>query len=309
MPPRRQKTLKKAWNRSRQDDDRSPTLHCSSSSPIPAIRISARSNQSCAVCSVDRHRNTFRTPCFRVNVVAPSDTDQHPALPLEQAAQIATGDLLHTATSITWASRSFRSPSNSTERHPSIASRMLSLISSMVSPCETQPGIVGQRNHQYDDAAAYGGHRSQPKQEVLHYSPRTAYTKGTREIQRPTRPRWSRACSGSVPTQQRPTRTGQQQRSTAQPTQARQRESALRPNRSSFDAIGGVVCRPRTAFRPQRQAEHHPLQAVWRSPFCSVLHRAWCHWRLVRQCVLQGLADTGGRAHNCPVRSRIMTTG
>ena len=92
---------------------------------------------------VDRNHDSFASARHREDVVATVNPRQFPTVPLNDFGEVPTRDLLHTVTSNTRSAvPAFGDPSSASS-HPSIASRMFVRTSSIVSPCDTQPGSAG----------------------------------------------------------------------------------------------------------------------------------------------------------------------
>lgn len=92
---------------------------------------------------VNRNHDSLTVPWDREDVVTPVNPRQPPPALLKHSRQQATGDLLHTATSMIWSAVFAPAASSSASSQPSIASRMFVRSWSTVSPWETQPGRAG----------------------------------------------------------------------------------------------------------------------------------------------------------------------
>src|SRR5215204_6529061 len=93
--------------------------------------------------SVDRDRQADDSSGLAVDVMAAVDTQQSPAVPLDQASEITAGQRLHTVISRTRSLPPGLGSGTSTDKQPSTASYKFVKSSSKVSPWVAQPGMAG----------------------------------------------------------------------------------------------------------------------------------------------------------------------
>ncbi len=92
---------------------------------------------------MNRNHNALPPSCQREDVMTTVEASQLPAARLYDTRQLAARNLFHTVTSsILSVAPGLNSPSSASSQ-PSIASRTFACASSIVSPCETQPGKAG----------------------------------------------------------------------------------------------------------------------------------------------------------------------